>query len=195
MRSLWSNVLGNSLSHRAKRKQTNTRLAVETLEDRVVPTLNWSSGIALPYAQTDNVAVQESDHSLVVLGGTTSVYQLSLGATAWTTAASLPSTLISPGVSLESSGNLLVYGGSGLNTAMIYNPTTGVSSQTVASMSAVHSLMAFATDGSDRAYAIGGLDSNGTPSTTIKHYDPSTGAWSTGVGLPPHRTFRRRGGL
>jgi Bacterial Ig-like domain (group 3)/Putative Ig domain/Galactose oxidase, central domain/Fibronectin type III domain/Kelch motif len=184
MRGFYSNVSSKSSSRRARRKPTTARLTVETMEERIVPSLTWSSGISLPYARTGDVAIKESDNSIIVLGGTTTVYQLGPTDTSWSAAASLSSSRTSPGVSLLSGGDLLVYGGSGLSSAISYDPTNASNATSLASMSTVHSLMAFATDGSNRAYAIGGLNGSGTRITTVERYDPSTGAWSTVAALP-----------
>jgi hypothetical protein len=167
------------------------RLSLEKLEDRTLPALTWSSGIALPSARSGDVAILEPDNSLLVLGGTRTVNQLAANGTAWTTANPLDVSRTAPGVAPIGGAELLVYGGvaneTGQSSALQYDPTNSSNIQAVASMSTVRSLMAFAADGSGRAYAIGGMiagDDVPTRLASVERFDPATGQWSAVASLP-----------
>src|SRR5262249_41021224 len=152
----------------AAARSRNTRrrpplLRLEALEDRTLPALTWSAGIALPSARGGDVAALQPDQSLLVLGGgSTTVQQLAPARTAWGTANALDQARVSPGVSALGGGQLLVYGGSvggvAANTALVYDPVNAGNTHAAASLSTPRSLLAFAADGAGRAYAIGGLD-------------------------------------
>ena len=175
-------------SHRARPRQT--RLLVEVLEERrVLSSLTWSAGIALPVARSGDAAILASNQSVLVLGGnTTTVNDLALNGSAWSGVDSLPQALVSPGVGSLGGSKLLVYGGTGgtgaVNSALQYDPTNPSNIQNVAAMSTPRSLLAFATDGSNRAYAIGGIDASGNRLATVERFDPATGSWSLVAPLP-----------
>ena len=147
------------------------------MEDRIVPTLNWSSGVALPYAQTGNVAILQSNLSILESGGTTSAYQLGVTATAWSSASALDAARVSPGIASIGDGQFLVYGGSGYSSALVYDPANASNNHSVASMSTVRTHMAYASDGY-YAYAIGGTNGGGTLLSSMERYDPVAGTWS-----------------
>jgi len=164
------------------------RLTLERLEDRTLPTLTWSSGIALPSARSGDVAIQEPDNSILVLGGSSRVNQLAANATAWTTANPLDSARSSPGVGAIGGSELLVFGGSSNETpqssALQYDPADSSNITPVASMSTARTLLASAADGSNRAYAIGGINDNETRLASVERFDPNTGQWSAVAALP-----------
>jgi autotransporter-associated beta strand protein len=166
---------------------------MELLEDRrVLSALTWSAGIALPAARSSDVAVLANDHSLLVLGGnTTAVNDLPYNGAAWTAENPLPSTISGGGVASIGGSELLVYGGSGVdgsvNSAFTYDPVNASNIASAASMANSRRLLAFATDDSHRAYAIGGINDSGENPvilTSVERFDPSTGTWSELSGLP-----------
>jgi hypothetical protein len=172
-------------------KSGRSTLRLELLEDRTLPSLTWSTGIALPSARSGDAAILETDNSILVLGGSGTVNRLVAGGTAWTTANPLDVSRSAPGVAPIGGGELLVYGGvaneTGQSSALQYDPTNSSNIQAVASMSTVRSLMAFAADGSGRAYAIGGMiagDDIPTRLASVERFDPATGQWSAVAPLP-----------
>jgi len=163
------------------------------MEDRIVPALTWSTGVALPSVQSGNAAVLETDQSILVLGGgTTTVNRFALAGTAWSTANPIDQARVSPAVSSIGGSELLVYGGSAggsaLSSALEYDPANLNNIHSAAAMSTPRSLLAFATDGSNRAYAIGGINGSGNRLASVERFDPTTGTWSTVAALPQARS-------
>jgi hypothetical protein len=174
---------------RSRARPPVRRLTLEYLEDRTLPALTWSSGIALPGARSGDVAVLEPDNSILVLGGgRTTVNQLAAGGTAWGTANPIDVARTSAGVGSIGGSELLVYGGSSNETpqssALQYDPTNSGNISPVAPMSTPRTLFAFATDGSNRAYAIGGFNDNEMRLASVERFDPATGQWSAVASLP-----------
>jgi hypothetical protein len=167
------------------------RLNLELLESRDLPApLTWSSGINLPSARAGDAAVLETDNSILVLGGSRTVNQLAATGTAWTTANPLDVARTSAGVAAIGGGELLVYGGTAnetiQNSALQYDPTNAGNIVAVAPMSTARTLLAFASDGLNRAYAIGGSTNGDTPIrlASVERFDPATGQWSAAAPLP-----------
>jgi hypothetical protein len=189
---MWIFWPNKSASRRLRGARPRSLLTVEALEDRTVPSLTWSSGVALPSARSGDAAFLASDESILALGGTTTVNQLALTGTAWTTASALDQVRVSPGISSLGGGELLVYGGAvsgtAVSSALVYDPANSSNTHTAASMSTARNLMAFAADGLGRAYAIGGIDASGTRLATVERYDPSSGAWAAVASLPLARS-------
>src|SRR6516165_10720795 len=79
-------------------KSGRSTLRLELLEDRTLPSLTWSTGIALPSARSGDAAILETDNSILVLGGSGTVNRLVAGGTAWTTANPLDVSRSAPGV-------------------------------------------------------------------------------------------------
>jgi hypothetical protein len=164
-------------------------LSLEQLEARDLPApLTWSTGIALPSARGGDAAILETDNSILVLGGTRTVSQLAANGSAWTTANPLDVSRTSAGVGFLGGTELLVFGGTAnetpQNSALQYDPTNSSNILTVASMSTAHTMLAFATDGSNRSYAIGGINDNEARLASVERFDPGTGQWSTVAPLP-----------
>jgi hypothetical protein len=163
-------------------------LRLEALEDRTLPALTWSAGIALPGARSGDAAVLQPDNSLLVLGGTRTVNKLAADGTAWGTANPLDVARTSPSVGSLGGTELLVYGGTSNETpqssAIQYDPANSANILPVASMSSARTLLAFATDGSNRPYAIGGINDNEARLASVERFDPATGQWSTVAPLP-----------
>jgi hypothetical protein len=174
---------------RWSRQEKTTRLILEAMEDRVLPALTWSAGVALPGALSGAAAVLETDQSILVLGGgSAAINQLAIAGTAWSAANPIDQARLSPAVSPIGGSEVLVYGGSvggtATNTALEYDPTIASNIHAVAAMSTPRSLMAFASDGLSRAYAIGGIDAGGNRLASVERFDPGTGTWSMVASLP-----------
>jgi hypothetical protein len=137
----------------------------------------------------------------VTLGGpTTNSYNLSSTDLAWQTKISptikpLDFARSSPGVGSLPNGYLVVYGGTqnGFASSAVtqYDPngqsiTDGASNQTRAlrSMNTPRASFGWATDPAFRSYAIGGLDNNGTPLSTVEVYNPTANTWTYLAPLP-----------
>jgi hypothetical protein len=182
--------LGRKSTQQVGRRQ-GRRLNLEPLESRDLPApLTWSSGINLPSARGGDAAVLETDNSILVLGGSRTVNQLAATGTAWTTANPLDVARTSAGVAPIGGGELLVFGGTASETiqssALQYDPTNAGNIVAVAPMSTARTLLAFASDGLNRAYAIGGNTNGDTPIrlASVERFDPATGQWSAVAPLP-----------
>ena len=193
---------------RGPRKQRNhigpktVRLRLEPLEPRLcLAALGWLAGTALPAARSGDAAVLAADHSLLVLGGNSSaVYDQAYGGNTWNSVNPLassgyPVTVSSPGVSYIGSGEFLVYGNLVVQTpddpttitALKYDPLNAGNIVAAAPMLTPRTQFAFATDGSNDAYAIGGTSAGTTTSTilsSVESYNPGSGAWSQLAALP-----------
>ena len=189
----WLRKLTATRSRGSQRRPLPPLLTLEALEDRTVPTLMWSAGVALPSVRSGDAAVLAPDQSILVLGGGTAmVNKLALAGAAWGTANAIDQARVSPGVASIGGSELLVYGGTlggaALSTALEYDPANPSNIHSAAPMSTPRSLLAFATDGSHRAYAIGGLDASGNWLASVERFDPTTGVWSMVAALPQARS-------
>jgi N-acetylneuraminic acid mutarotase len=137
---------------------------------------------------------------LVAAGATTTSYHLtatdpSWRATSTSTVQPLDFARSSPGVGQLPNGYVLLFGGSengyAISSVTQYDPNTvtvpdGVSNQTrtLRSMNVPRAEFGYATDANDLSYAIGGMDNNGTPLSSVEVYTPSTNTWSYLAPLP-----------
>jgi hypothetical protein len=188
LQHLWRSLRPAPRKPARRRSEKPSALALEQLEVREVPALTWSAGVSLPAARAGDAAVLATDQSILVLGGTTTVNRLALAGTAWGTANAIDQARVSPAVGSIGGGEFLVYGGTAggaaLSTALQYDPSNSSNIHSVAAMSTARSLLAFATDGSNRAYAIGGLDGSGNRLASVERFDPASGTWSPVASLP-----------
>jgi N-acetylneuraminic acid mutarotase len=177
------------------------RLVFERLEGRALPsatTLLWSSGVTLPAASGGAAATLVSG-SIIELGGkttgsSTAVNQLSPGAASWTSLARIDTGRVGPGLVATPNG-LLVYGGGGgssgtnaLSSALLYQQNSSENENYAALMSTPRRQFASAGDGSALAYAIGGVNSQGTNLASVEQYNYSTNTWTTLASLPASRS-------
>ena len=92
---------------------------------------------------------------------------------------------------LPALGIPVAYGGAGgssgtsaLSSTFLYT-TSGIPDDTeTASMTTGRAQLAGATDSSSRAYAIGGVNSQGQNLATVERYDPTTNTWTLVAPLP-----------
>ena len=188
-------------SKRAKKaigSSTSRRLVgLEALESRDLPApLIWLGGVNLPSARAGADAIALQGSNLFVLGGSvtggssTSVVNLNPSgtATSWTSHAGdfgLPSSRNGAGVGSLPDGHILVFGGSGDagSSALDYDLGGGnpVSKQ---AMSTARAQLAYATDSSNRPYAIGGRSGSGAVLASVERYDFSSNTWTTLAPLP-----------
>ena len=185
----------NRANRRALVKQS--RLRVEVLEDRrVLSAITWSTGVALTSGLSNDAAILADDHSLLLFGGST-VNDLAYSPSTlayigpWSSTATFPAMLSNPGVGAIGGGKLLVYGGSGSDgvskSAWVYDPANPNNIVSTGSMNSSRTGLAFATDGSNRPYAIGGTNYSGENPiflSTVERYDPTSGVWSYVASLP-----------
>src|SRR5215471_13587165 len=181
-------------STRHRRSRWNA-LVLETLESRDLPApLTWAPGVNLPVAEGGIVA-QPSGSSLLALGGpTTTSYKVSVTDPTWKasvtpTVQPLDFARSSPGVGTLPNGYLVVFGGTqngfATSAATQYDPNTvsipdTVSNQTrsLRAMNNPRTLLGWATDTSNLTYAIGGVDNNGTPLSSVEAYNPTSNTWA-----------------
>jgi hypothetical protein len=178
-------------------KQNRIRLSIEPLERReLLSTVAWSSGPSLPAPRSDAAVLVAPDDALIVLGGNTTgdprhVPKLSSTASFWSSAPTLEFERTGHGgVSLGGAGTL-VYGGYDGDEAsdeiLNYDFLFG-DSQDGAKLSIARAEFGAATDALDRAYAIGGLDKEGTAVlSSAERYDAAADQWTPIANLPAVR--------
>jgi hypothetical protein len=175
-------------------------LVLERLESRDVPApLAWSAGASLPTA--GGIAVLREGSALLVLAGpATTSYNLTATYPSWqasstATVQPLDFARTSPGVGTLPNGYDIVFGGTengfAISTVTQYDPNTvtvvdGVTNQTrsLRSMNVPRAEFGWATDTNGLDYAIGGVDNNGTPLSTVEVYSPSANTWTYLAPLP-----------
>jgi hypothetical protein len=170
---------------------SRARPTLDHLEARNLPApLTWNAGPNLPTAEGGVVAALDAGQIAVVGGGTANVASVRITDPIWqATSGSFAPTEIgttSPGVSNLADGTLLLYGGregGAINDVTQYD-YTGDNTTTVASMHTPRASLGFATDQNYTAYAIGGVDDNGTPLASVEAYTQSTNTWHMLANLP-----------
>ncbi len=179
---------------RASRRMSAIRRAVfETLERRdLLSTLDWSAGPALPAPRTDAVAVVTPDRAVRLLGGDAAdpfaAPLLAANASSWTFGQRIDTQRNDLGA-VTSGSEVILFGGTGgtegINEVLSYDYRAG-DSQDLAKMSQLRYDLAFAADGSGRAYALGGIGvyGDGQVWSTAERYDPATRTWSSIASLP-----------
>jgi hypothetical protein len=163
----------------------------------------WSAGPSLPEPRYAFVAVTLPDGRVLVAGGdngalpgsalnTVEIYTPGSG---WAPAESLATARADAAAVLLDDGTVLVAGGQGangvaLNTAEVYNPTTGHWTQTGYMTTArVGFSMTDLPDG--RVVSAGGFTSGPTRAlNTTDLYDPTTGGWTATGKLADARTYQ-----
>jgi hypothetical protein len=175
-------------------------LVLELLESRDVPApLAWSTGASLPTAG-GIAALREGSALLVLAGPATTSYNLTVTSPSWQASATatvqpLDFARASPGVGVLPNGYDIVFGGTengfAISTVTQYDPNTatvvdGATNQTrsLRSMNVPRAELGFATDANGLDYAIGGVDNNGTPLSTVEVYSPSANTWTYLAPLP-----------
>jgi len=136
-------------------------------------------------------ASPEAGEIAVFGGGSNAVNSVGIANPSWnTTAGTFASNEIggnSPGVGILPDGTLLVFGGNSggaISDAVQYNYYTGEDTNNVASMNTPRASFGFATDSSHLIYAIGGIDDNNNPLSSMEVYTQGTNTWSTLASLP-----------
>ena len=178
------------------------RLRLEVLESRrLLTAFTWSAPAetGLPSSLSNVAAVLASDHSILLLGANSSaVYDQAYGSSTWTSVNSLvspvyPVTVNSPGFGSIGGGKFLVYGNLSVQlpddptniSALQYNPVNAGNIAAASAMSTPRTQFAYATDGSNDAYAIGGVAvGTSTLLSTVERYNPASGTWSYLGALP-----------
>ena len=178
------------------------RLRLEVLESRrLLTAFTWSAPAetGLPSSLSNVAAVLASDHSILLLGANSSaVYDQAYGSSTWTSVNSLvspvyPVTVNSPGFGSIGGGKFLVYGNLSVQlpddptniSALQYDPVNAANIAAASAMSTPRTQFAYATDGSNDAYAIGGVAvGTSTLLSTVERYNPASGTWSYLGALP-----------
>src|SRR5579871_3140482 len=191
--------------------------AIELLECRTLLSgLAWTPGPSLPIARADAAAV--STYSSVLLvggavasGNSSASLDLDLTSGAWTTAATLNSARVSPGIGetgkpgpivggsdggdLKYSSDIFVFGGASTTTGQPsaattnYDPANANNSTAAPPMATARSSFAYVTDpATGDLYAIGGQGASSTTLASAEMYDPVADAWSAIAPLPAARS-------
>lgn len=157
--------------------------------------LLWVSGPGLPSPRAEAVAVLAPGEAVLLMGGVspsgaTLVPELFDEAPSWGTAFPIDITRIGLGAVRFDATGILVFGGrSGTqptDEALLYDYYLG-DSQDAAKMSTPRQQFAYAADGSDRVYALGGRGASAHVLSSAERYDPAQDAWSPIAALPAAR--------
>lgn len=197
---MWSRLLKKFISSsrkqnpgsRTRRRLGRSRLRVERLESRDCPApLTWFAGPNLPAARGGAVAAADQGSAFTLLGGgpsdvvTVNPANPAWAGSSWAATSFGDQTSTSPGVGILGSASLLLFGGNqggAVADAYQYSPATG--SQDAASMQTPRESLGYATDQQGKVYAIGGIDDNGTPLSSMEYYTQSTNTWTFTAPLP-----------
>jgi hypothetical protein len=156
--------------------------------------LTWFPGPAVDTPFSGAATVAFSGLGNVLIGGDgyayyyyPLTYPVNLIATNqyWNYLSPIYSLNIAPGA-VASGGMIILYGGTdgtASTSAVIgYSPSDGPAP--LASMSIARSYLGSAPDRNGNAYAIGGLDDNGSPLASAERYNPDADTWSAVASLP-----------
>jgi hypothetical protein len=163
------------------------------LEGRDLPApLAWAAGTNLPDLRGGLAAVQASNNSTVILGGTPSdilVPTFAAANPAWRTtfqySTPLDQSRVSPGAGVLADGTIIVFGGQGLEgevQSSAYDFYGHPSSP--ASMSTPRYDFGYATDENHHVYAIGGAGGDGGALSSAEYFDQASNTWTTIAPLP-----------
>jgi hypothetical protein len=148
--------------------------------------LTWFPGPPLWGARSAAATTSFSGgYNLLIGGDSSDVQELNGTNTFWTYFTPYNHNTLSPGA-VAQGGMVIVYGGndgvSSVNTVIGYSPSDG--SQVLNPMSVPRSQLGYAPDHSGNAYAIGGLDDNGQPLSSVECYNQDSGNWGAVKALP-----------
>jgi hypothetical protein len=161
--------------------------------------LSWAAGVGLPSARGGIVGVIQGGSVLVLGGPTTDTPSLTATDPTWQaavgSAARQDITRASPGVGITPDGYVLLFGGTGqtdngngaLDSAseyVYYSLAENGGGTDVASMSTSRALVGSATDENHNVHAIGGIDGNGAPLSSVEVYKQSSDTWSLAASVP-----------
>jgi hypothetical protein len=180
------------IGSRKIRPQARSRPQIERLEGRDLPApLTWSAGPNLHTAVGGVSASPEAGEIAVFGGGSNSVNSVGIANPSWnTTAGTFASNEFgdtSPGVGILPNYSLLVFGGNSggaVSDAVQYDYYNSDNTNPVASMTTPRASFGFATDSNHLIYAIGGIDDNNSPLSSMEVYTQSTYTWSLLASLP-----------
>ncbi len=164
--------------------------------------LVWDVGVSLPSATAVPAAYSGLNvygaPGIIVAGGqtpgdSTAVEELGALSSSWTSYPEMNVGRVGPGM-VSTPNGLLIFGGAGgsnettpLSSALMYDQT-GVNSHAAASMRTPTMQLAYASDASGQAYAIGGVDNKGHNLATVERYNAGTNAWTVLASLPASRS-------
>jgi hypothetical protein len=159
--------------------------------------LTWFPGTALNEPRSGAATVVTPNGSIMIFGGNPlgSSNALVYGQK---NVQPIPSTRIGPGAVALSSGQFFVYGGKQTDTAssvtrsvLSYNPVPSTVDDpnvfTVSPMNSSRYDLAYASDASGYAYAIGGLGNNNAVLASVERYDSISDTWTYMASLPTGR--------
>jgi hypothetical protein len=150
--------------------------------------LTWFPGPSADMAFSGAAAVSDSRLGNIVIGGDGIVYpeNLVVSNNNWSIL-QMPvyPAYAGPGV-VDQGDFILLFGGSdgsnSVSTVIDYSPSDNPTN--VASMSVARSYLGYAPDASSDAYAIGGLDGNGNPLSSVECFSQDANSWSTKASMP-----------
>jgi Fibronectin type III domain/Galactose oxidase, central domain len=166
-----------------------------TVSAQIPGSLVWTSGPDLPSPRAACVAILAPDNAVILLGGASPsgnqvVPKLPTGAAGWTTAPEIDINRVFPGAVRYSTQGVLVIGGQNGNEptdeVLLYDYYLG-DSQDAEKMSVGRQQFAFASDGSGRAYVMGGIGVSGDILFSAEQYNPMDNSWTDIAPLPEAR--------
>jgi hypothetical protein len=185
-------ILFPRIGLRKTRRQARSRPQIERLEWRDLPApLTWTAGPNLLAAVGGVSASPEAGEIAVFGGGSNAVNSVGVANPSWhTTAGSFASNEFggtSPGVGILPDYSLMVFGGNSggaISDAVKYDYYNSDNTTVLASMTTPRASFGYATDSNHLIYAIGGIDDNNNPLSSIEAYTQSTNTWRLLASLP-----------
>jgi Kelch motif len=177
---------------------------VGTMEAYDPTTNSWSTQTPMPTARAALAGATGHDGKIYAIGGVICPSSIVFGtveaydpaSNSWSTEAPMPTARYDVAAATGSDGKIYAIGGATSNacanasnavgTVEAYDPPTNSWSTREPMPTARQGLVAAAgNDG--KIYAIGGVNSDGTPVGTMEAYDPATNSWSTQTPMPTER--------
>jgi hypothetical protein len=150
--------------------------------------LTWFPGPSADGAFSGAAAVSDSTYGNIIIGGDGIIYpeNLVVSNNNWSILQmSVYPAYAGPGV-VDQGDFILLFGGfdgsNSVSTVIDYSPSDNPTN--VASMSVARSYLGYAPDANQDAYAIGGLDVNGHPLSSVECFSQDNSSWSTKASMP-----------
>jgi hypothetical protein len=150
--------------------------------------LTWFPGPPLESPRSGAATTLFSGSNLIIGGDSSAVEALAATNIYWTFFTPFSGATVSPGA-VADGGMVIYFGGNdgtaSTNATIGYSPSDGLS--LLAPMNVARAQLGYAPDRSGNAYAIGGLDDNGTPLSSAERYDQDLNSWGPIASMPAAR--------